>query len=189
MLLDLFKILFTSQKPPTRTRNSFERDQGWPYKKTSSTTRSGTKALMEELFGNQCTLVPGCIVCCDLAGGLDHTGIYIGRNRIVEKNGNGKIKKVSLDEFMNSSGLRTGITLFVACSRGEIIHNTRISNRAKEAIGTSDKYDLLTENCHRLTAYCATGKKHSITTFTQLAYVLEKKFGPIEWKSAKYRKP
>ncbi|MBV7575922.1 hypothetical protein KW846_24700 [Pseudomonas sp. PDM32] len=148
------------------------------------TRRSSINTIVEEIFGSQCTLRPGCIVACDLAGGLDHTGIYIGRNRIIERNGDGSIKKVSIKEFINSSLHRTGVTLYVACANGKIIASPEIAKRARDAVGTDFGYHLIRNNCHKLTAYLATGRRHDITTFSALASILDTKHPGLEWKSA-----
>jgi len=148
-------------------------------------TRSATKTIVEEILGTQCVLRPGSIVACDLGLGLlDHTGIYIGRNRIVERNGCGTIKKVSIDDFINSSTLRTGVTLYAACANGKVIADSEIAKRARNAVGKDSGYHLIDNNCHRLTAYLATGSRHNITTFLALASLLDTKYPGLEWKSA-----
>ena len=43
---------------------------------------------------------PGTPVFCDLAVAVEHTGIYIGRNRIVHLEGDGNIRSVSPEEFV-----------------------------------------------------------------------------------------
>ena len=161
------------------------------FKAKDSQCRSGFRAFVDEVAGRQPLLTPGCIVACDLMGGIaDHSGIYIGRRRIIEKDGTGQIKRVSLHDFMSSSPLRSGINLFVACRNGKPIRRTEISKRAKEMEGTGRKYDLLIDNCHKLTAYCATGEvgeKNKIWTFESLVDALEEEFGAIEWRSVSYR--
>ena len=150
---------------------------------TKRTERSLVKAIICAGLDKEADLVPGCIVVCDLAGSLaDHTGIYIGENnRIVERNGDGKIKKVTPYDFMNSHGLRTGVNLYAAYSDGKIISNPEISNRASAAVGDKSKYNLIFNNCHRFTAYCATGVQHDVTTFDTLTKILEKKFPSLRW--------
>lgn len=155
------------------------------YKKDKKTSRSAINTIYEEFSGTQCILRPGSIVACDLAmGTLDHTGIYIGRNRIVERNGCGRIRKVSIKEFTNSSTLRSGVTLYAACVKGKVIASPEIAKRAREAVETDYGYHLISNNCHKLTAYLATGRRHNITTFTTLASILDTKYPGLEWKSA-----
>lgn len=170
----LFDLVITSPFP--RRSYDIESDR--------RTRRSAINTIAEEFFGSQCILHPGSIVACDLAIGLDHTGIYIGRNRIVERHGDGKIRKVSVNEFINSSTLRSGVTLYAACVNGKVIASSEIAKRAREAVGTNSGYHLIGNNCHRLTAYLATGRRHDITTFSALATILDTKHPGLEWKSA-----
>lgn len=148
--------------------------------------RSLGSAFSDQISNKEQKLVPGCIVACDLAGGLiEHTGIYVGRNRVIERNGDGSIKSVSIDDFMNSSGLRTGVNLYVACAHDKIISSPAISRRARAIVGLNRNYDLINENCHRFTAYCATGVWYEITQFTTLADTLEHEFDDLTWRSAR----
>ncbi|WP_139047610.1 lecithin retinol acyltransferase family protein [Pseudomonas lundensis] len=148
--------------------------------------RSLGSAFSDQMSNKEQKLVPGCIVACDLAGGLiEHTGIYVGRNRVIERNGDGSIKSVSIDDFMNSSGLRTGVNLYVACAHDKIISSPAISRRARAIVGLNRNYDLINENCHRFTAYCATGVWYEITKFTTLADTLEHEFDNLTWRSAR----
>ncbi|QFU11003.1 hypothetical protein FIU84_03170 [Stutzerimonas frequens] len=191
-MIDIIKLLLSSGISPTQTTNmptAYGLHKRLKVK--DSQCRSGFRAFLDEVTDRQPLLMPGCIVACDLMGGFaDHSGIYIGRRRIIEKDGAGEIKRVSLHDFMNSSPLRTGISLFVACRNGKPIRRTEISKRAKEMEGTGRKYDLLIDNCHKLTAYCATGEvgeKNKIWTFESLVDALEEEFGAIEWRSVSYR--
>lgn len=179
----LRKILKTLLVPSIRTTIN-------PTSKLTSTKRterSLLKAIIYAGLDKEADLVPGCIVVCDLAGSIaDHTGIYIGENnRIIERNGDGKIKKVTPYDFMNSHGLRTGVTLYAAYSNDKIISDPDISNRAIAAVGDKSKYNLIFNNCHRFTAYCATGAEHSATTFDTLTKVLENKFPNLHWMPVK----
>lgn len=39
--------------------------------------------------------VPGCVLCCELANCVDHSGIYIGNNRIIHRDGEVYLAEVS----------------------------------------------------------------------------------------------
>jgi len=179
--MSLFKILMGLTITSTVVRKP---DQEKIDAERRRTNRSAINTIFEEVFDAQCVLRPGSIVACDLALGLDHTGIYIGRNRIVERHGDGEIRKVSINDFINSSTLRSGVTLYVACANGKIIASPEIAKRAREAVGTNFGYHLIDNNCHKLTAYLATGRRHEITTFSTLASLLDTKHPGLEWKSA-----
>ena len=48
----------------------------------------------------------GSVLYCDLTGSfLEHSGIYVGDNRIVHLNGKGEIEVVSPAEFLSSFAL------------------------------------------------------------------------------------
>ncbi|MEE1866239.1 MULTISPECIES: lecithin retinol acyltransferase family protein [Pseudomonas] len=180
MLGKIFKTLLV---PSIRTTIN----PTFKFTSTKRTERSLAKTFICAGLGKEADLVPGCIVVCDLAGSFaDHTGIYIGQNnRIVERNGDGKIKKVTPHAFMNSHGLRTGITLYAAYSNGKIISSPEISDRASAAVGNKSGYNLIFNNCHRFTAYCATGVEHSVTTFDSLTTILEEIFPNLRWVPVK----
>jgi hypothetical protein len=103
----------------------------------------------------------GAIVWCDLGlGSAEHTGIYIGDNRIIELNGDGYLRKLSLNEFVNCSDYRTGISLYSLCDvYGEVLSDSLIAYRANKFWEEKEKrgYNLLFDNCHQFTAGCITG--------------------------------
>lgn len=131
------------------------------------------------------TLVPGSIVVCDLASGFaDHSGIYVGRNRIIELNGDGYFRKVSPQEFVSDGTLRTGKTIYVACRDGNPITARGITSRARQALGTRVNYCEISNNCHKFTAHCVTGWRPAPTTFAELEELLTEQFGEIHWEEA-----
>ncbi|WP_085725519.1 lecithin retinol acyltransferase family protein [Pseudomonas sp. R37(2017)] len=181
--MSLFKTLISPTITPTVVRRP---DQEKIDAERRRTERSAINTILEEVFDSQCILLPGSIVACDLGLGLlDHTGIYIGQNQIVERNGDGNIRKVSITTFINASTLRTGVTLYAACANGRLIASPEIAKRAREVVGTDAGYHLIDNNCHKLTAYLATGRRHDITTFSKLASILDTHHPGLEWKSAK----
>lgn len=154
---------------------------------TRRTQRSFTGSIIDAALGREADLVPGSIVVCDLMGGyIDHSGIYVGEgNFIIERNGDSTIKKVTPHAFMNSHSVRTGLNLFVAYSRGSIISSQDIADRAKSELKDDSRYHILFNNCHRFTAYCATGVEHEVTTFDRLTEILESRFPDLHWVSVK----
>ena len=67
-----------------------------------------------DLFKNEQNVKPifGAIVYCGIAGVLDHTGIWLDDNTIVELDGNGLIKPISSQRFLAE---RSGKQIFIAC--------------------------------------------------------------------------
>src|SRR5690606_2362670 len=69
-----------------------------------------------DLIKGRVTPVRGSIVYCDLTAGhnlAEHSGIYIGNNRIVHLNRHGDIDVVSPQQFI--SGITTGNEIYVSC--------------------------------------------------------------------------
>ena len=131
---------------------------------------------------------PGSILKVDLAlnpfASACHTGIYVGRNRIVEMtndNGTGIIQKVSPQYFLNYSRWRTGVFIYVACVKKDgkyyPLAAPEIAERARKAVGDRTEYDPLLDNCHLFTEYCITGKHDSrIGTLESVEAALVRKF-------------
>ncbi len=102
---------------------------------------------------------PGSIVKCELLNGIFyHTGIYTGNDKIVELDGKGMVRSISVFEFANASWLRTGKQIFVACYMGTTLGNPDISERAIKFLNTRFVYNPILQNCYQFTINCITGK-------------------------------
>ena len=56
----------------------------------------------------------GSVVYCNLAVVAEHTGIYVGNNKIVHLNGNGRIEKVSAESICERfHGKNPAFTIFL----------------------------------------------------------------------------
>lgn len=117
---------------------------------------------------------PGCIVHCKLAGALDHTGVYIGNNRIIHRDGDGFLAEVSPHEFVKRLDDRFGVrSIGVVCdARGIPLTRAIVAQRAKDALRISklrNGYHLLCNNCHQFCAYCWTGVKDEMCLATSFS--------------------
>ncbi len=123
---------------------------------------------------------PGSLVCCGLGGLLDHTGILVDAETIVELHGSGLIKAISPQRFLQE---RSGNEIFVACdAKGNALADDLIAQRAIKQIYEYQEYDLLKNNCHRFVWQCISGQPLELTTFHQLNKQLSKKFNrKIYW--------
>lgn len=128
----------------------------------------------------------GSVLKVDLVGGIaDHTGIYIGDNKIVEvynDNGTGIVRIVSPKEFRVGDGdTRTGNTIDVAVKssifeKSTVLYSEKIAQRAIESVGKTFSYELIGRNCHGFTSYCITGDKRNLEkdyTLTDIFFRLE----------------
>jgi hypothetical protein len=102
---------------------------------------------------------PGAVVRCDLAGGLDHTGILVADEQIVELDGTGLIRIVSYQGFLMSSVYRTGDTITIACDDDTltVLSDLAAATRSIDFVGKSREYHLILDNCHQFVSGCLTG--------------------------------
>lgn len=114
----------------------------------------------------QVTPQPGSIVCCYVFGVIEHTGIWLADDCLVELHGSGLVRAVSVKRFLTG---RTGSQIFIACNHlhQPLIANT-IVNRAERAIYQYHEYDLFDNNCHRFVWSCLCGEERAIKSFNVL---------------------
>ncbi|MBV7315523.1 hypothetical protein [Shewanella sp. NIFS-20-20] len=126
-------------------------------------------------------LVAGAIVCCHVFGVIEHSGIYVGDDCIVELQGTGLIRPISMARFLQG---RTGEYIFVATnSIGQILVEPRAIDAAIAAIYHYRHYHLLNDNCHRFVWYCLSGQQRRVIDFDELNLLLAQRFGhAIEWR-------
>lgn len=123
----------------------------------------------------------GSVVCCPLAGVVEHSGIYVGNGSIIHRAGEeqgspGRLEVVNPEKFLRRlDGNNPAITIFVACYRTYPIHDLTVAQRAVRALRDSTMnvgYDLFSNNCHQFTSYCVTGKKMKDFRFAALEELL-----------------
>lgn len=130
--------------------------------------------IVDNYFVNTKKPKVGSVVYCNLAVAFEHTGIYVGGDRIVHLNGNGKIEEVSFHRFVNRlHGRNPAISIYCAVDcNNEPISDVRIAERALSLVGTHRNYNLILDNCHKFTYYCMTGKTSSVVTFQTIEEAL-----------------
>jgi len=121
-----------------------------------------------DIFSTQQKVKPeiGAIVCCGIAGILDHSGIWLGDNSVAELDGNGLIKPVSSQRFIEE---RSGKQIFIACdSLAQPLISEKAANNAAQQLFQYRDYHMFDNNCHQFVWQCFTNKSGSVTTFRQL---------------------
>ena len=121
-----------------------------------------------DLFSTEQSAVPtfGSVICCGIGGVLDHTGIWVGDNTIIELDGNGLIKPISVARFTKE---RSGKNIFVACdSKAQALALPKAAERAIEQIYQIKDYHLIDCNCHQFVWQCFSPGDKNITTFKSL---------------------
>ncbi len=118
---------------------------------------------------------PGALLVCEIFHLFEHTGIYIGDGQIVELQGTGLVRSVSVARFMQN---RSGEELLVACDEwGRPVASSAAAERAISQIFTYQDYDLIRNNCHRFCCNCYSGRHWPVTSFFDLRQVLEQQLG------------
>lgn len=116
----------------------------------------------------------GGIVCCFVFGVVEHSGIWVGDNHLVELHSSGLIRPVSAQRFLQD---RTGRRIFQACNH---LHQPLISpqaqQRAEQAIYQYREYDLFNNNCHRFVWSCVNGEEVAVKSFEKLNALLAEEF-------------
>jgi len=116
----------------------------------------------------------GAIVCCGIGGVLDHTGIWVDDNTIVELDGEGLIKPISVKRFTQE---RSGNDIFIACdSDAKPLASEMAAQRALAQIFQSREYHVIDNNCHQFIWQCFQPGDKKVTTFKALNKVVAKKF-------------
>lgn len=139
-----------------------------------------TSSLMARIDAAKVKPKRGSIVFAKIIPAFEHSGVYVGENKIVELTGEGEIRKT------NSVGFTSGLVygdIYVACQGNQPIHLESIAQKAESYVGSSKNYNLATENCHLFTAGCITGDFQNVNVlFTFLNLLLIKEFGKFEWR-------
>ncbi len=117
------------------------------------------ESLVDNVFRDKVYPVRGSVVYCDLGFGLaEHSGIYVGDNKIVHLDGSGLIECVSPRLFISRlNGLNSAISIYVSCVGGSAVGANNIAKRAVGMIGASRDYNVILDNCHQFSSGCMTG--------------------------------
>lgn len=124
----------------------------------------------------------GSIVYCDLVFGYaEHSGIYIGNNRIVHLNRHGEIEKVSPNEFVEGT---SALTIYVSSRDGYSVGSETVASRAEAAIGKRRDYNVIMDNCHQFSSGCLTGDFENSDNFLwMLKHSANKHLNINDWRA------
>ncbi len=117
----------------------------------------------------------GCILKCDLGLLLEHTGIYIGRGRIVGLNRHSEIRIEDPTSFFPPGTNPKSSRIYAACygNTDEILISAAAARRARKKINQKTPYNVFFNNCHRFTTGCLTGNfENDVVSFSQLEDVI-----------------
>ncbi len=147
---------------------------------------SDTLAALDKCYTS---VVPkiGSIVCCGVGGVLDHTGIWVGDNTIIELDGNGLIKPISSTRFLDE---RSGKQIFILCdSQSMPLALEKVAEKAIEQIYQYVDYHIIDNNCHQFVWQCfqqnedlaqnTQTQNKQVSTFKQLNEQLAQHFNRV----------
>lgn len=131
----------------------------------------------------------GSLLYCELGfGTMEHSGIYVGNNKVIDLDGKGNIKRVNFKEF--TSHITTVDTeIWVPCdSDDNPIGLSYAANRAVEMLGETRNYNLILDNCHQFSSGCITGDFENADNFLWMVKdTFKKQFGSsVNWKQWKW---
>ena len=115
---------------------------------------------------------------------IEHSGIYVGYNKIAHLDGSGKIELVSPTVFLDRlDSMNLAIHIYVSCRDGNAVASKIAAQRARAKIGQTIKYSLISNNCHMFTSGCLTGNfKNKDRFFSSLEETVEKELEMSEWR-------
>ncbi len=125
----------------------------------------------------------GSVVYCDLAGVVEHSGIYIGGGMIIHFNRHGIVERVTPEAFTSKA---THPAIYVGCGPDGPVGDPEAAKRAIawERSGHPKDYNVVFNNCLNFSAACVTGNIDSPETFlTLLRWTAEMHMGATKWRA------
>lgn len=109
----------------------------------------------------------GSIVYCGLvANQFEHSGVYIGDNKIAHLDGSGKIEAVTPQVFLNRlNGFNSAKNIYISCKDDKSVGSRSVVTRARKKVGQKIRYGFATSNCHMFTSGCLTGEFYNNDAF------------------------
>lgn len=127
----------------------------------------------------------GSVVHCGLLmNQIEHSGIYVGYNKIVHLDGSGRIEVVSPKVFLDRlDGMNLATNIYVSCRNGKAVASKKAAERARSKINQTINYSVISNNCHMFTSGCLTGDfKNNDNWFSHLEETVEKELKMNEWR-------
>ena len=129
--------------------------------------------------------VLGSVVYCELAfGNAEHSGVFIGNNKIAHLDGDGCIEIVSPTKFLGRlGGWNSAISIYVSCNGVLPVGGEIIAKRARKLVGHKRSYNVILDNCHQFTSGCLTGNFDNSDNFIwMLKHTASKEINSNSWR-------
>lgn len=139
----------------------------------------------DALFVHNVRPAIGSVVYCNLGMVAEHSGIYVGNNKIVHLNGSGRVEKVSAKKFCERfSGLNPSFTVFCPIDGyGKSFGDRKVADYALNSVEKVMEYNPLIRNCHCFTASCLSNKARFCPSFAILERLIIEKYGKCYWRA------
>lgn len=111
-----------------------------------------TQAVVDRYCRDRVKPRRGSILYCCM-GLVEHTGIYVGDNRIVNMSGDGLIESTTPHGFVEGKAAPLG-NIYVSCQDDHAVGTEAVAQLAEAAVGESVDYKVLSRNCHRFVVAC-----------------------------------
>ena len=123
----------------------------------------------------------GSILYCDyLFGYAEHSGVYVGDDRIVSLTRSGIIEEADPPKFMEG---KTAIGIYISCNDDQAVGSETVARRAMQMVGMQRDYNFLFDNCHQFTSGCLTGDFENSNSFLwMLKSETEEVLGADTWR-------
>lgn len=114
------------------------------------------QAAMDRHYRDKIKPRRGSVLYCDYLNGFaEHTGIYVGKGKIVNMSGDGHIKYTTPQGFIKGKTAPLD-NIYVSCRYKRAVGTEAVAQLAEAVIGESVHYDFLSNNCHGFVIACLT---------------------------------
>lgn len=144
------------------------------------------ESFVDNVVRDKVTPALGSVVYCGLLNNLvEHSGIYVGNNRIVHLDGSGRIEAIDPEGFLGRlGGLNMAMTIYVSSRNGRAVGDEHVGHRAAAMVGSSRSYSVILDNCHQFSAGCLTGDFDNAHNFLwMLKDQAREVLGSKEWRA------
>lgn len=143
-----------------------------------------SESMLDNALCDKVTPRVGSILCCDLAMVAEHSGIYLGKNKIAHLNGSGEVEIVSSRQFLKRlGGLNPAVSIYVSCNDEGAVGSLSAANRARSKVGGTRDYSVILDNCHQFTSGCITGNFENADNFLwMLKHSAEESLNVTTWR-------
>lgn len=141
------------------------------------------RSFMDNVLRDKVVPVAGSVVYCDVYA-VEHSGIYLGKGRIVHLNGSGEVEVVDAETFLNRlDGFNNAMSIYVSSADGVAVGSPNVARRARRQLGTTRNYNVIMDNCHQFASGCLTGQFDNADNFCwMLRGTAERVLGAREWR-------